>query len=120
MMARILVIDDSPLFRLLLTEILTKNGNECYEASSNSEGMKIFLQESPDLVIKDLIMEDDDPIEVIRQLKRQKPEVKIVICSTATQKSLIYDAIRAGAQDFLIKPFNSDEVLKTVNRLLAQ
>ncbi|NLW56405.1 MAG: response regulator [Firmicutes bacterium] len=118
-MARILVIDDSPLFRLLLTEILTKNGNECYDASTNSEGMEIFLQEPLDLVIKDLIMEDADPIEVIKQLKRQKPEVKIVICSTATQKSLIYQAIRAGAQDFLLKPFNTEEVIKTVNRLLA-
>jgi two-component system chemotaxis response regulator CheY len=119
MMARILVIDDSPLFRLLLTEILTKNGNECYDASTNREGMEIFLQEPLDLVNKDLIMEDGDPIEVIRQLKKQKPEVKIVICSTATQKSLIYEAIRAGAQDFLIKPFNTEEVIKTVNRLIA-
>ena len=72
-MARILVIDDSPLFRLLLAEILTKNGNECYDASTNSEGMEIFLQEPLNLVIKDLIMEDADPIEVIKQLKRQKP-----------------------------------------------
>lgn len=118
-MARILVIDDSPLFRLLLKEILTKQGNECYEASTDSEGMEILLQEPLDLVIKDLIMEDTDPIEVIKQLKKHKPEVKIVICSTATQKSLIYQAIRAGAQDFLLKPFNTDEVMKTVRRLLA-
>ena len=118
-MAKILVIDDSPLLRLLLTEILANDGNECYEAASESEGLDIFTKKAPDLVIKDLIMENSDPLDLIKQLKKIDPEVKIVICSTSSQKSLVYQAIKAGAQDFLIKPFNSEEVTKTVRRLLA-
>ena len=118
-MAKILVIDDSPLFRLLLKEIIVKDGNECYDASTVAEGLALFLKEAPDLVIKDLVMEDSDPLEIIKELKRLKPDIKIVICSTSTQKSLIYQAIRAGAQDFLLKPFNTDEVIKTIRRLLT-
>jgi two-component system chemotaxis response regulator CheY len=119
-MARSLVIDDSPLFRLVLREILTKGGNEVYEASTVEEGLRIFRTISPDLVFKDLIMEDSNPLEVIKDLIRYSPTAKIVICSTEGQKNLIYQAIRAGAMDFLIKPFNTNEVTMTVERLLAK
>lgn len=119
-MAKILVIDDSPLFRLLLKEILINDGNECFDAATVTEGLALFFKESPDLVIKDLIMKDSNPLEEIKEYKKHNPEVKIIVCSTATQKSLIYQAIKAGAQDFLVKPFHTDEVTKTVHRLLAQ
>ncbi|NLW59019.1 MAG: response regulator [Firmicutes bacterium] len=118
-MAKILVIDDSPLFRLLLKEILIHAGNECFDAATVTEGLALFFKEEPDLVIKDLIIGDADPVEVIKEFRKYNPRVKIVVCSTATQKSLIYQAIKAGAQDFLIKPFHTDEVTKTVQRLLA-
>lgn len=118
-MARILVIDDSPLFRMLLKEILEKNGYEVYEAASVPEALDLFTRVSPDLIFKDLIMEDEDPLAMIKTLKGIKPGVKIVICSTEGQKSLIYQAIRAGAKDFLVKPFNTKEVMMTVKRLLA-
>lgn len=118
-MGKILVIDDSPLFRLLLKEILIRAGNECYDAATVTEGLALFFKENPDLVIKDLIIGDADPLEVIREFKKFSPGVKIIVCSTASQKGLIYQAIRAGAQDFLIKPFHTDEVTKTVQRLLA-
>lgn len=118
-MARILVIDDSPLFRMLLKDILIKDGYEVYEASSITEGMEVCSQVSPDLIFKDLIMENEDSLEMIKKLKSIKPDIKIVICSTEGQKSLIYQAIKAGAKDFLIKPFNTNEVTMTVKRLLA-
>lgn len=118
-MARILVIDDSPLFRMLLKEILVKNGNEVFEAGTVKEGLKMFQEVSPDLVFKDLIMEDSNPLEIIKELIRRDPEAKIIICSTEGQKSLIYQAIKAGAKDFLIKPFDTKEVTMTVDRLLA-
>ena len=65
-------------------------------------------------------MEDSNLLEVIKYLIRYSPTAKIVICSTEGQKSLIYQAIRAGAMDFLIKPFSTSEVTMTVERLLAK
>lgn len=118
-MARILVIDDSSLFRMLLKEILERDGYEVYEAASIPEALEVFTKVSPDLIFKDLIMEDEEPLEMIRTLKGIKPSIKIVICSTEGQKGLIYQAIRAGAKDFLVKPFSSKEVMMTVRRLLA-
>ncbi|HHT48463.1 MAG TPA: response regulator [Firmicutes bacterium] len=117
-MAKILVIDDSPLFRLLLKEILIRDGNECFDAATVTEGLALFFKENPDLVIKDLIIGDANPLEIIKEFKKYSPGVKIVVCSTVTQKSLIYQAIKAGAQDFLIKPFHTDEVTKMVHRLV--
>ena len=118
-MAKILIVDDSPLFRVLLKEVLVENGHVTYEASNIAEAMEVFQKESPELIFKDLIMEDDNPLALIGEFKALNPEVKIVICSTETQKSLIYQAIKAGAKDFLIKPFNTNEVTMTVNRLLG-
>ena len=69
-MAKILVIDDSPLFRLLLKEILIHAGNECFDAATVTEGLALFFKEEPDLVIKDLII-GDDPVEVIKEFKVQ-------------------------------------------------
>jgi len=118
-LAKILIVDDSPLFRVLLKEVLVENGHVTYEASNIAEAMEVFQKESPELIFKDLIMEDDNPLALIGEFKALNPEVKIVICSTETQKSLIYQAIKAGAKDFLIKPFNTNEVTMTVNRLLG-
>lgn len=118
-MARILVIDDSQLLRVILKEILIEDGNECYGAATESQGFDIFQQKAPDLVIKDLVMENSDPLGLIKQFKEIDPEVKIIICSTLTQKNLACQAIKAGAQDFLLKPFKPEEVTKTVRRVLA-
>lgn len=118
-MAKILIIDDSPLFRVLLKEVLVKNGHDTFEASTVEEALEVFEKVSPDLVFKDLIMEDNDPLALIVKFKSINPTVKIVIVSTETQKSLIYQAIKAGAKDFLIKPFKTTEVTMTVNRLLG-
>ena len=117
-MAKILIIDDSPLFRLILKEILSRDGNECFDAATVTEGLALFFKENPDMVIKDLIIGEANPLDVIKEFKKYNPEVKIVVCSTASQKSLIYQAIKAGAQDFLIKPFHTDEVTKMVHRLM--
>ncbi|HEY8345382.1 MAG TPA: response regulator [Bacillota bacterium] len=118
-MAKILIIDDSPLFRVLLKEVLVTNGHDTFEASTVEEALEVFEKVSPDLVFKDLIMEDNDPLALIVKFKSLNPAVKIVVVSTDTQKSLIYQAIKAGAKDFLIKPFKTTEVTMTVNRLLG-
>lgn len=118
-MAKILIIDDSPLFRVLLKEVLVKNGHETFEAGTVSEALEVFEKVSPDLIFEDLIMEDNDPLGLIAKFKSMNPSVNIIIVSTETQKSLIYQAIKAGAKDFLIKPFKTNEVTMTVNRLLG-
>ncbi|HHU51138.1 MAG TPA: response regulator [Firmicutes bacterium] len=118
-MAKILIVDDSPLFRVLLKEVLVTNGHVTFEAGTVEEALEVFEEVSPDLVFKDLIMEDNDPLALIVKFKSLDPTVKIVVVSTETQKNLIYQAIKAGAKDFLIKPFKTTEVTMTVNRLLG-
>ena len=118
-MAKVLIIDDSPLLRMMLKDALVKEGNQVFEAGTIDEAFEIYLQAKPDLVMKDLFMPNSNGIEVIRNFKKLNPQVKIIVCSTESQRALIYDAIKAGARDFLIKPFNQEQVSQTIKRLMS-
>lgn len=118
-MAKVLIVDDSPLLRLMLKDTLVKEGNEVYEASTIEEAFEIYAQIEPELVLKDLFMPNSNGIDVIRDFKKLNPQVKIIVCSTETQKTMIYEAIKAGAKDFLIKPFNQQQVALTVRRIIS-
>lgn len=118
-MAKILIIDDSPLLRMMLKDALVREGNQVYEAATVDEAYEIYRDVQPELVMKDLFMPNSNGIEVIRQFKKINPQVKIVVCSTESQKNMIYEAMRAGARDFLIKPFNQEQVSLTVRRLMS-
>jgi two-component system chemotaxis response regulator CheY len=117
--AKVLIVDDSPLLRMMVKDTLTKEGNEVFEAGTIEDALRIFIEVKPDLVMKDLFMPNSDGIEVIHHLKKINPQVKIVVCSTESQKSMIYEAIKAGALDFLIKPLNQKMVALTIRRLVS-
>lgn len=118
-MAKVLIVDDSPLLRLMLKDTLTKEGNEVYEAATVEEAFAVFAQIEPDVVLKDLFMPNSNGVDVIRDFKKLNPRVKIVVCSTEKQRAMIYEAIKAGAKDFLIKPFNHQQVALTIRRLIS-
>lgn len=113
----ILVVDDSPLVRAVLSDYLREAGFEVYEAGSCREAEAQFNQHHPQVVLKDLYMPEWDAIESIHFFRNLDPRVKIVICSTDSSKAAILEGLKAGAQDFLLKPFNKDQVLALIKRL---
>jgi two-component system, chemotaxis family, chemotaxis protein CheY len=115
----VLIVDDIAFVRKTLAEILTQAHYQVIgEAADGAEAIKLFEQHSPDLVTMDLVMPLMSGIDATRRIVAIQKNAKVVIISAMGQENLVMEAINAGAKDFLLKPFNSKDVLKTVERAL--
>ncbi|HON87000.1 MAG: response regulator [Firmicutes bacterium] len=115
-MAKILVVDDAMFMRNKTSRLLAENGYEVVEASNGEEAVKRYLQENPDLVLMDITMPVLDGIESLKQMKEHDPHAKVVMVTALGQKSMVLEAIKAGARDFIVKPFQSDKLLEAVRK----
>lgn len=119
-MARVLIVDDAAFMRMMIKDILEKNGFDVVgEASNGQIAVEMYKKERPDIVTMDITMPDMDGIEAVKQIKAFAPEAKIIMCSAMGQQSMVMDAIRAGAKDFIVKPFQADRVLEAVKKVLG-
>ncbi|NLG84117.1 MAG: response regulator [Firmicutes bacterium] len=117
-MARVLVVDDSPLVRVVLCDLLRDLGHEPIPAGTAAEALEFCARYEPDLIIKDLIMEDADPILLMEELRAINAEIPIIVCSTIARRHEICEALRAGAADFLLKPIDRREVAQVIERYI--
>ncbi len=114
----ILIVDDSPLSRAILKDCLAEAGFEVYEAGTFKEADSKFKRYHPEIVIKDLYMPGWDTIDSIQFFKRLDPKVKVILCSTGSSKNMIVEGLKAGAQDFILKPIDRIQVLSLMKRLV--
>ena len=116
----VLVCDDAPFMRSLLSDLLVQAGLEVVgEAQTGTEAVAKFRQLKPDLVTMDILMPDMGGIEAVREIMSIEPRARVLMCSAMGQQSLVLDAIRAGAKDFVVKPFQPSRVIEAVQRVLA-
>jgi two-component system chemotaxis response regulator CheY len=116
----VLVCDDAIFMRTMITDILTQAGYEVIgEAESGAQAVEKFRQLRPDLVTMDIVMPDMGGIEAVREICKENPDAKILMCSAMGQQALVVEAIQAGAKDFVVKPFQPSRVLEAVQRLLG-
>ena len=107
-MAKILIVDDAAFMRMMIKDILTKNGYEVVaEAANGVEAVELYKSHQPDLVTMDITMPEMDGIEAVKQIKAVNPAAKVIMCSAMGQQSMVMDAIKAGANDFIVKPFQA-------------
>ena len=116
-MIRVLIVDDAAFMRMMLKDILQKNGFEVIgEASNGIEAVNLYKKDVPDVVTMDITMPDMDGIEAVKEIKKFDPNAKIIMCSAMGQQSMVMDAIKSGAKDFIVKPFQADRVLEAIKR----
>ncbi|AYD40724.1 response regulator [Clostridium fermenticellae] len=119
-MAKILIVDDAAFMRMMIKDILEKNGFEVIgEANNGAKAVELYKKEKPDIVTMDITMPDMDGIEAVKAIKAFDPEAKIVMCSAMGQQTMVMDAIKAGARDFIVKPFQPDRVLEAIKKVLG-
>ncbi len=114
---RILIVDDSPLMRMIIKDILKNEGFEVYEAGTTQEAQNLSSRLQPELIIKDLFMPDSDALESIRLFLKDNHKVKIIICTTESSREQILEALKAGARDFILKPLEKSQVIKVISRV---
>ena len=117
MSKRVLIVDDAIFMRMKLKDILEKNGYQVVaEAQNGVEAIERYKTEKPDLVTMDITMPEMDGVAALKGIKSFDKEAKVVMCSAMGQQSMVMDAIQAGAVDFIVKPFDSDRVIQSLNK----
>lgn len=120
MAKKIMVVDDALFMRVSLKSLLTQAGYQVVgEAGNGIEAVQKYVELKPDLVTMDITMPEASGIEAIKAIKAINSQVPIIVCSAAGQEHNIKDAILAGAQDFIIKPFQPDRVLQAIKNYLG-
>ncbi len=120
MAKQIMITDDALFMRVMLKTILVGGGySVTHEANNGQEAVALYRAHKPDLVLMDITMPLMDGITAVKEIKSEFPDCKIVMCTAMGQKNMVVDAIRAGAKDFIIKPFQAERVLESVKKVIG-
>ena len=120
-MARILLVDDAAFMRKVIKDTLSKAGyTDLHEAVDGADAVEKYGEISPDLVIMDITMPNMDGLEALKAIRAADGNANVVMCSAMGQETMVIDAIRSGAKDFIVKPFKGERVLKTVTSIVGE
>ncbi len=118
---RVPIVDDAIFMRNMIRDIFSGAGFDVVgEAAKGLEAVEKYRELRPDLTTMDIVMPFKSGIEATREIDRQDPKAVVVMCSALGQESLVMEAIEAGASDFIVKPFKSEDVLSVVKKVLGE
>lgn len=119
-MASILIVDDSRTSRKILKGILESEGYEVVgEATNGQEGYDRYVELKPDVVTMDITMPVLDGIEALKKIKGEYPDAKVVMVTAAGQKTKMVEAVQNGANEFVSKPFESEQLKKIIDKVVG-
>ncbi|TLM97275.1 MAG: response regulator [Actinobacteria bacterium] len=114
----ILVVDDAAFMRMMIRDILAKEGYTIHEAVNGRDAVEKYSEIVPDLVTMDITMPELDGISALKEIRTTFPGARVLMVSAMGQQRMIVEALEAGALDFLVKPFQPTKVLETVKKCL--
>ena len=120
--SKILVVDDASFMRTVLKDIIKSNGlaTEIIEAGDGVDGVKAYQTSKPNLVTMDVNMPRADGIQALRAIMKIDPTAKVVMVTSVEQKQIVQDAMKLGARDYIVKPFDKTTVGLVLNKVLRQ
>ena len=117
---QVLIVDDASFMRMMIKDILTKNGYEVVgEAENGNKALEKYKELKPDLVLMDITMPEVDGISALKNIRKEDGNAKVVMCSAMGQQNMVIEAIQSGARDFIVKPFQADRVLEAVKKVIG-
>ena len=118
MKEKILVVDDQFGIRILLNEVLQKEGYDTYQAANGLQALEVLNDHVPDLVILDMKIPGMDGIEILKRMKVLQPDIKVIIMTAYGELDMIQEAMDLGAITHFAKPFDIDDIRKAVAKHL--
>ena len=120
-MKRILIVDDSFYMRTMLKNMLTDAGYEIVgEAPNGQTALELAKETKPDLVTLDVILPDNTGLDVLKGIKADQPDMKVIIVSAVGQEVIVNEALEYGALSYIVKPFSEEKVLEVVSQALKE
>ncbi len=120
MAKNVLICDDAAFMRMMIKDILSKNGyNVAGEAENGAKAVEKYAELKPDLVLMDITMPEMDGIQALKKIKAADPGAMVIMCSAMGQQAMVIESIQAGAKDFIVKPFQADRVLEAVKKVIG-
>ncbi len=118
-MPKVLVVDDAQFMRMRCARLLTENGFEVVEAENGAQAIQVYQQHKPDVVLMDITMPEMDGLTALKELRSRHPDARVVMLTALGQQGIVIEAIKSGARDFIVKPFDTERVLTAVRKMLA-
>jgi two-component system, chemotaxis family, chemotaxis protein CheY len=120
-MGTVLIVDDASFMRAVLKKIVLQAGHEVIaEAANGYDAINQYQTVKPDLVLMDIVMPPmpgaKDGIEALKQIVQANPSAKVIMCSSMGQQTLIAEALKSGAKDFVVKPFQPQKVMEVLSK----
>ena len=117
---KILIVDDASFMRVVLKDILVSNGlvSQVFEAGDGIAAVDSYKQQRPDIVTMDINMPKADGIQALKAIMQLNPKAKVVMVTAVEQKHIVQDAIRAGARDYVVKPFDRSNVAMVISKVI--
>ena len=120
MAKNILICDDAAFMRMMIKDVLSKNGyTVCGEAENGLRAVEKYNELHPDLVLMDITMPEMDGISALKAIKQSDPAAKVIMCSAMGQQAMVVESIQAGARDFIVKPFQKDRVIEAIKKAIG-
>ena len=116
----ILIVDDAAFMRMMIKDILSKNGyTVAGEAENGAKAVEKYNELKPDLVLMDITMPEKDGIQALKEIKAADAGAQVIMCSAMGQQAMVIESIQSGAKDFIVKPFQADRVLEAVKKVVG-
>nr|WP_085522608.1 response regulator [Tuberibacillus sp. Marseille-P3662] len=111
---KLLIVDDQYGIRILLDEIFQKEGYQTFQAANGVQALDIVKNEQPGLVVLDMKIPGMDGLEILKRVKKDYPDIKVIIMTAYGELDMIQEAIDHGAVTHFSKPFDIEEILSAV------
>ncbi len=118
-MAKILIVDDAEFLRVRLTKMLDAEGFQVFQAENGLKAVEVYKQIHPDVVLMDVTMPEMDGLTALKEIVGFDSKARVIMLTALGQESVVLEAVKSGARDFIVKPFEHDRVMKAIGKLLA-
>lgn len=117
-MATVLIVDDAEFLRLRIARLLVSNGHQVLQADNGVNAVEVYKATHPDAVLMDVTMPEMDGLAALKAIRDFDPVARVVMLTALGQDAVVLEALKAGAQDFIVKPFDVGRVLTALQKAL--
>jgi two-component system, chemotaxis family, chemotaxis protein CheY len=118
-MAKVLIVDDAEFLRVRLTRMLSVDGYEVVQAENGVKAVSTYKEIHPDVVLMDITMPEMDGLTALKEIICFDPKARVIMLTALGQESVVLEAVKSGARDFVVKPFEHERIAKAITKLLS-